>query len=156
VAGFTASLPSAGAPTPYNAGGTDPAAVLEWPVSQSTYYAWWNFKLPSGYTANANIGYSLDTRCNPASCDSTHAAILTPYWACSSTGAVDAPSWTGVSAVNITNSAFAAITTTTGAIAPTCAAGNRAYVKFKVDTNTNSLTGPFDLVSVTFSVQGGM
>ena len=144
------------APTPYNAGGTDPMAVLEWPTAQSTYYADWNFKLPSGYTSNANISYSMDTRCNPGTCDSTHAAILTPYWACSSTGAVDAPSWTAVSTVNITNSSAATITTTTGTIAPTCAAGNRAYVKFKIDTNTNSLTGPFDLVSATFSVQGGM
>jgi hypothetical protein len=156
VAGFTANLPAAGAPTPYNAGGTDPMAVLEWPTAQSTYYADWNFKLPSGYTSNANISYSMDTRCNPGTCDSTHAAILTPYWACSSTGAVDAPSWTAVSTVNITNSSAATITTTTGTIAPTCAAGNRVYVKFKIDTNTNSLTGPFDLVSATFSVQGGM
>jgi hypothetical protein len=45
---------------------------------------------------------------------------------------------------------------TTGTITPTCAVGNRAFIKFSINTNTNSMTGPFDLIGVTFSVQGGM
>ena len=156
-AAFAANLPASGAPTPTNIGGTDPASVLEWPIGQNSYYAWWNWKMPTGYTSNAAISYSVDSQCNTSgTCDSTHAAILTPYWSCTSTATPNAPSWTAVSTVNITNSAAGAVTTTTGTITPTCAAGNRAYVKLKIDTGTNSLTGPFDLISVTFAVQGGI
>jgi hypothetical protein len=157
VIGFAVNLPTTNAPTPYSLGGTDPVAVLEWPTAQSTYYAYGDFKLPTGYVSNSAISYSLDSQCNTAStCDSAHAAILTPYWGCTSTATPNAPSWTGITPVNITNAAAGDVTTTTGTITPTCAAGNRAYIKLKVDTNTNSLTGPFDLISATFSVQGGM
>ena len=152
VAGFTANLPSSNAPTPTNVGGTDPTPVLEWPTAQSVDYAWWLFDLPAGYVSNSNIGYSIASR----STDSTHAAILTPYWACVSAGAVDAPAWNAGSTVNITGAASSGRVVTTGNIAPTCAAGNMAGIKFKIDTSANSMTGPFDLVSVTFSVQGGM
>jgi hypothetical protein len=156
VAAFSANLPASGAPAPANAGGVDPAPVLEWPIGQSAYYAWWTFELPAGYVSNANIAYAIASRCNPAACDSTHAAVLTPYWACVSGGALDALAWTPVSSLNITNAAAAARTVTTGTIAPTCAAGNQASVKFLVNTSANSMTGPFDLVSVTFGVQGAM
>lgn len=152
VAGFAASLPSANAPTPTNAGGTDPAAVLEWPITQSVDYAWWLFELPTGYVSNSAISYSIASR----STDSTDYSILTPYWACVASATVDAPSWTGITPVNITNAAASARTITTGTIIPTCAAGNMAGVKFKIDTNTNSMTAPFDLISVTFTVQGAM
>jgi len=152
VTGFAASLPAASAPTATNAGGTDPAPVLEWPTAQSTYYAWWNFELPTGYVSNAAISYTIVSR----SSDSTHAAIVTPYWSCTSTGALDAQTWTGITPVSITGAATSGRVVTTGTITPTCAAGNQAGVKLKIDTNTNGMTGPFDLVSATFSVQGGM
>jgi hypothetical protein len=64
--------------------------------------------------------------------------------------------------VNVTNGASAAQTITTGTLTPNsgglpaCAAGNRVWVRIIVDTNANSLTGPFDLASVTFTVQGAM
>jgi hypothetical protein len=45
---------------------------------------------------------------------------------------------------------------TTGTITPTCAAGNRTLVKLSIDTNTNSMTAGFDLIGVTFSLQGGL
>ena len=152
VAGFAASLPSANAPTPTNAGGTDPAAVLEWPITQSVDYAWWLFELPTGYVSNSAISYSIVSR----STDSTNAAIVTPSWSCISTAAVDAPTWTGVAPFTITAAAASGRTTTTGTITPTCAARAQAGIKLLIDTNTHSMTGPFDLVSVTFSVQGGM
>jgi hypothetical protein len=66
------------------------------------------------------------------------------------------------SAVNVRNSAAAVQTITTGTLIPNsgglpaCSAGNRVWARMTVDTNTNLLTGPFDLASVTFSVQGGM
>ena len=154
VAGFTANLPASGAPTPTNIGGTDPAAVLEWPISQSVDYAWWNFELPTGYVSNANISYTIESR----SADSTggHTAIVSPYWSCVSTGAVDAQTWNAVSTFTIQGAAASGRVTTTGTLAPTCAAGARAGVKLKIDTNTNGMTQPFDLISLTLSVQGGM
>jgi hypothetical protein len=154
VAGFTANLPSANAPTPTNAGGTDPAAVLEWPAAAASDYAWWLFDLPSGYVSNANISYTIQSR----SADSTNYVTVTPFWACVSTGVVDVPSWTAVSTFNITSAATSGRTTTTGTITPTCAAGSQAGVKLAINTNVAShvMTSPFDLISVTFSVQGGM
>jgi len=62
----------------------------------------------------------------------------------------------------VKNGAAAVQTVTSGALTPNsgglpaCGAGNRVWVRLIVDTNTNSATGPFDLTSVTFSVQGGM
>ena len=161
VVGFAANLPATNAPSPTSVVGADPAAVLEWPCytgggCAATYsaapYAWWSFTLPTGYTSNAAISYSIESR----STDSTHAAILTPSWGCVSTATVDAPTWTAVSTVNITGAAASGRVVTTGTITPTCAAGNRALIKFSINTNTNSMTGPFDLIGVTFSVQGGM
>jgi len=156
VAGFTANLPATGAPTPASAGGTDPISVLDWPQNTSAYYAWWDFQLPAGYAANSNIGYSLETRCNPAACDSTHATPVTLYWACISNGALDAPTWNALAPVNITNAAAGARTVTSGAIAPTCAAGNRAAVKMLANTTSLTSGDDFQLVSATFSVQGGL
>jgi len=152
VPAFSANLPASSAPAATSVGGTDPAAVLEWPTGQSTYYAWWSFVLPTGYVSNAAISYSIESR----STDSTHAAILTPSWACVSTATVDAPSWTAVSTVNVTGTAASGRVVTTGTITPTCAAGNRTLVKLSIDTNTNSMTAGFDLIGVTFSLQGGL
>ena len=152
VAGFAANLPASGAPAPTSAGGTDPAAVLEWPVGQSTYYAWWDFALPRGYVSNSPIAYTIASRSN----DSVDAAVLRPSWACVSTGSVDAPAWTAVSPIGITAAGNNGRALTTGTIAPICSATNQVYVKFVVDTNANGLTSPFDLISVTFSVQGSM
>jgi hypothetical protein len=162
VTGFAVNLPAASAPTPTNSGGTMPMAALEWPTGQSTYYAWWTWVLPAGYTTNAAISYSIESRCNPGTCDSTHTNIMTLGLGCASGAALDAPTIANASPVNITNSAAAIRTVTAGTLTPNsgglpaCAAGNRVWVKMLLDTNTNSLTGPFDLMSATFSVQGSM
>jgi hypothetical protein len=162
VAGFAVNLPATNAPTPTNSGGTMPMAALEWPTTQSTYYAWWTWVLPAGYTTNAAIGYSVESRCKPGTCDSTHANIMTLGLGCAGGAALDAPTIANASPVNITNGAAAIQTVTTGTLTPNggglpaCAAGNRVWVKMIVDTSTNSLTGPFDLVAVAFSVQGSM
>jgi hypothetical protein len=161
VSGFALNLPSESAPVPTNSGGTMPISVLEWPTAQSTYYAWATFLLPAGYTTNAAISYSVESRCNAASCDSTRNNIMTLGLGCSAAAALDAPTIVNASPVNVKNGAAAIQTITTGTLTPNsgglpaCAAGNRVWVRMIVDTNTNSLTGPFDLVSATFSVQGG-
>ena len=154
VAGFTANLPAANAPAATNAGGTDPAPVLEWPAAAAADYAWWLFELPAGYVSNANISYTIESR----SADSTNYVTVTPSWACVSTGAVDAPTWTAVSTFNITSAATRGRTTTTGTIAPTCAAGAQAGVKLTINTNVagHVMTSPFDLIALTLSVQGGL
>jgi hypothetical protein len=160
--GFAANLPAASAPSLTNSGGTMPIAVLEWPTGQSAYYAWWTWIMPAGYAANAAISYSLESRCNVAACDSTHANIVTLGLGCAGGAALDAPAIVNASPVNVTNGAAAIQTVTTGTITPNsgglpaCAAGNRVWLRMIVNTNTNSLTGPFDLASATFSVQGGM
>ena len=106
--------------------------------------------------------YSVESRCKPGTCDSTHANIMTLGLGCAGGAALDAPTIANASPVNITNGAAAIQTVTTGTLTPNggglpaCAAGNRAWVKMIVDTSTNSLTGPFDLVAVAFSVQGSM
>ena len=156
VSGFSFNLPATSAPTPTNSGGTMPIAVLEWPTAQSTYYAWATWVMPTGYVSNAAITYSMESRCKPGTCDSTHANIMTLGWACAAAAAADAPTVTNISPVNITNGAAAIRTITSGTITPTCAAGNRVWVRMILDTNTNSLTGPFDLLSASFSVQGGI
>jgi len=157
--GFSVNLPATNAPSMTNIGGTVPIAVLEYPSGTTTYYAWWTFLLPSGYTANAAISYSLEYR----SADSTHATIITPAIACQGTGStVDNPTFGNASTINLTAGASShqtiasgTWTPNTGSI-PACSTGQRIWIKFTADTNTNSLTNPFDLVSATFSVQGGM
>jgi hypothetical protein len=162
VSGFAVNLPASGGPAPANTGGTMPIAVLEWAAAQSVSYAWWTWVMPAGYTANGPIAYSIESRCNAASCDSTHANIVTLGLGCVGGAALDAPTIANASPVNITNGAAAIQTVTAGTLTPNsgglpaCAAGNRVWVKMIVDTNTNSPTGPFDLVSAAFSVQGGM
>jgi len=162
VSGFAVNLPASNGPAPANSGGTMPVAVLEWPAAQSAYYAWWTWVMPAGYAGNAAIGYSIESRCNAATCDSTHANIVTLGLGCAGGAVLDAPTIVNAGPVNVINGASAAQTITAGTLTPNsgglpaCAAGNRVWVRMIVDTNTNSLTGPFDLVSVTFSVQGGM
>jgi hypothetical protein len=157
--GFALNLPSATAPTLTNSGGTVPMPVLEWPTGQSTYYAWATFLLPPGYVTNAAISYSFEYR----SADSSHAAILTPSIACVGTsGALDNPTFGAGSTVNLTANASSHQTITSGTWTPntgsfpSCAAGQRIWIKLLIDTNTNSMTQPFDLGSATFSVTGSM
>jgi hypothetical protein len=153
AAGFNANLPTAAtSPLLTSSGGTDPVSVLQWPITQSTYYAWWNIDpLPTGYVTSAAVTWVAKFR----SGDSTHAAILTPYISCG--GTLDAPTWTALSTANLTAAASSARTSATGTLTVTgCAAGERAAIKFKIDTNTNAMTSPFDLVSVTFSLTGGL
>jgi hypothetical protein len=162
ISGFAANLPASGGPAPSNSGGTMPIAVLEWPTAQSMYYAWWTWVMPAGYAANAPIAYSIESRCNVSACDSTHANIVTLGLGCAGGAALDAPAIVNANPLNVTNGAAAVQTITAGTLAPNsgglpaCAAGNRVWLRMIVDTNTNSLTGPFDLASVTFSVQGAM
>jgi hypothetical protein len=102
--------------------------------------------------------------CDPANCDSTHAANVHISLACSGTAArPDSPSYTELTApIAITNNASGYQTVTTGMIAPgagtptlpACATTNRATIKLRVDTSANSLTGSFQLVAVGFYVQG--
>jgi hypothetical protein len=160
--GFAVNLPIATAPALVNSGGTMPIAALEWPAGQSTYYAWWTWIMPAGYPANGPASYSVESRCNAAACDSTHANIVTLGFGCAGGAALDAPAIANASPVNVTNGALAAQTVTAGTLTPNsgglpaCAAGNRVWVRMIVDTNTNSLTGPFDLISAAFTVQGSM
>jgi hypothetical protein len=162
ISGFAVNLPASNGPAPANSGGAMPIAALEWPTAQSAYYAWWTWVMPAGYTGNGAISYSIESRCNAATCDSTRANIMTLGLGCSGGGSLDAPAIVNAGPVNITNGASAAQTITAGTLTPNsgglpaCAAGNRVWVRMIVDTNTNSLTGPFDLASATFSVQGGM
>jgi hypothetical protein len=118
--------------------------------------SWWNFELPTGYVSNANISYTITSR----SADATHYVTITPYVACVSTGAVDAITWgSALSTFNITSGATSGRTVTSGTLTPaSCAAGQQASVKLIVNTNVGGqvMTSPFDLISVTFSVQGGM
>ena len=162
VTGFAVNLPASNAPSPTNSGGAMPMAVLEWPAGQSAYYAWWTWVLPAGYPANAAIRYSVESRCKVGACDSTHANIVTLGVGCAGGAALDASAVANARPINITNGAAAIRTVTAGTLIPNreglpaCAAGNRVWVKMIVDTKTNKLTGPFHLVSVSFSVLGRM
>lgn len=162
VAGFAVNLPASNAPTPTNSGGAMPIAVLEWPVGQSAYYAWWTWVLPADYPANAPIRYSVESRCKVGACDSAHANIVTLGLGCAGGRALDASAIANARPIDITNGAAAIRTVTPGTLIPNreglpaCAAGNRVWVKMIVDTKTNKLTGPFHLVSVSFNVLGSM
>lgn len=160
--GFSLNLPNGSSPTLANAGGTMPIAILQYPTAQSTYYAWATFILPAGYVSNAAITYSVESTCDVATtCDSTHASKVFLGLACSGS-VVNAPTVTDASSFNVTNAAAGAPTTTTGTITPnagglpTCAAGQRAWIRIKVDTNTNSLTGPFNMSLFSVSVTGSI
>lgn len=157
--GFALNLPAATAPTLVNAGGTVPMSFLEWPTAQSTTYAWATFLLPAGYVTNAAISYSMEYK----SADSTHATILTPSIACQGTGStLDNPTFGAAPTANLTAGASSHQTVSTGTWTPNtgsigaCSAGQRVWIKLIFDTNTNSLTGAFDLASATFSVQASM
>lgn len=162
--GFGCNLPAASAPSLVNAGGTVPAAVLQYPTSQSTYYCWMSFIIPTGYSTNAAFSYTVESTCDVATtCDSTHANRLILGLACSGTSAtLNNPTFTNAAAVNITNAGSGNQTITTGSLTPnsgglpSCAAGQRAWVKIIVDTNTNTLTGPFDLASFTLTLTAGI
>src|ERR1035437_600293 len=159
AAGFAVNLPAAGSPSLISAGGTRPSAVLEWPASQSTYYAWFSFVLPPGYPANGTIGYTLETR----SGDSTNYANVYVGVACSS-NVLDNPTIVEASPLPITATAASARTVTSGSITPNsggfpaCSASQRVWINLRVDTNVAShvMTQPFDLVSALFSVQGSI
>lgn len=138
---------------------TMPVATLDWPLTQSTYYAWWTFFLPSGYTSNAAISYRIESR----SWDSTHAANAYLSLGCVATGStIENPTLVEGSAIPITGAASNGTVVTTGTITPNagglpaCAASNRVFLKMRVDTNANSLTNPFELISFQTSVTGAM
>jgi hypothetical protein len=159
VCGFRLNTPSPGpvacsglSCVTTGAGTTDPVCVEEWAIGQSTYYGWAPVLLPPGYTVNSAISYTITSR----SADTTHAAIVTPYWGCVSTGAFDAQTWTAVTPINITGAAALAGVITTATIIPTCASGNTFSLKLKVDTNTNAMTQPFDLIRLYIAPQGSM
>ena len=159
AAGFAVNLPATDSPSLISAGGTRPSAVLEWPASQSTSYAWFSFVLPAGYPANGTIGYTLETR----SGDSTNYANVYVGVACSS-NVLDNPTIVEASPLPITATAASARTVTSGSITPNsgglpaCSASQRVWINLRVDTNVAShvMTQPFDLVSALFSVQGSI
>ena len=159
AAGFAVNLPATDSPSLTSAGGTRPSAVLEWPTSQSTSYAWFSFVLPAGYPANGTIGYTLETR----SGDSTNYANVYLGVACSSS-VLDDPTSVESSPLPITAMAASARTVTSGSITPNggglpvCSAGQRVWINLRVDTNVAShvMTQPFDLVSALFRVQGSI
>lgn len=143
--GFSANLPSSTSPTLIVPSGTNPIAALEWPTGQSTYYAWWTWILSPSYVLGNVISFTLETR----SADSTHAAIVTPSWGCTTTGPFDNPTFTPISTFTITNAAASGRTNTTSSFTPTgCGPGNRVSLKLAIDTNTNSMTSVQDLVSL--------
>jgi hypothetical protein len=166
---FAGNIPATGAPAAkINAGGD--LAVLDFPVSQSTYYWYGSWRMPPSYPANGAISYIISSMCDPANCDSTHAANVYISLACSGTTVrPDSSSYTELTApIAITNTASGYQTVTTGTITPgsgtptlpACATANRATIKLRVDTTdalhsgANPLTGSFQLVAVGFYVQG--
>jgi len=160
---FAGNIPAAGAPTAKINASSD-LAVLDFPTAQSTYYWYGSWRMPPAYPASGAISYIISSMCDPANCDSTHAANVHISLACSGTAArPDSPSYTELTApIAITNNASGYQTVTTGMIAPgagtptlpACATTNRATIKLRVDTSANSLTGSFQLVAVGFYVQG--
>jgi hypothetical protein len=163
VPAFSGNIPSAGAPTAkINASGD--LAVLDFPIAQSTYYWYRSWRMPPGYPANGTISYVLSSMCDPANCDSTHAANVYISLSCTGTTArPDVPSYVELTApVAITNAALGYQTITSGSITPNagtptlpaCATTNRATIKLRVDTSANSLTGSFQIVAASFYVQG--
>jgi hypothetical protein len=152
VSGMAVNLPSSNAPNPTNSGGTDPMAVLDFPQG-ATDYAWWSFLLPSGYTTGANVSILVESRCNPAACDSTDATTVTPYYAIL-TGALDAPAWTAGTPFTITNNAAGAVKQSTATIAPTAAtSGQRLGIKLVANTTALASGDSFQLVSFDPAVQ---
>jgi hypothetical protein len=160
---FAGNISATGAPTAkLNASGD--LAVLDFPTAQSTYYWYGSWRMPPGYPASGPISYTISSMCDPANCDSTHAANVYISLACSGTTArPDLPSYTELTApIAIRNNASGYQTVTTGTITPgsgtptlpACAPTNRATIKLRVDTSANSLTGSFQLVAVSFYVQG--
>jgi len=150
VAGFSLNLPSSNSPVPGNC--TNSTPVLSFPTTQSNYNTWASIVLPAGFTTGGTINYTIESR----SADSTHAAIITPAWAKASAGAdVNTPSYNTLSTVNITGAAASGRVATTGSFTATAAAaGDRLWFKITADTNTNTLTSSFDLISLKLSLTG--
>lgn len=148
VAGFALNIPASNAPSPANC--ANATAVLAFPTAQSTYSAYATILLPLGYATGDTISWIIESR----SSDSTHAAVVTPAWAFAATpGAIDAPSYTGLTPVNITGAATSGRVITSGTFTTsTAAASNRLWFRITVDTNTNSLTGTFDLISLKLAL----
>ena len=181
--GYALNTPSGGAgalaPNFINAGGTVPMGMAQWPcyatgcAAAGTFasypYAWATWVLEAGYVANSPISYTVESTCDTATtCDSTHANRLILGLACSSATLnnpvfVDASQASGATngITTITNAPSGNQTLTTGSITPNsngmpaCAAGNRIWLRIKIDTNTNAVTGPFDLASITFTELAG-
>jgi hypothetical protein len=109
--------------------------------------------LPTGFTSGGTVNWVIESR----SADSTNAAIITPSWAYAAASAVDTPSYTTLSTANITGGAAGARGITSGSFTATsAAAGNRLWFKIVADTNTNSMTSSFDLISLKLYVTGAL
>jgi hypothetical protein len=151
VSGFSADLPATNYPTPTNAGGTDPAPVLDFPQGASDY-ASWSVPLVAGYPANSGVSLGVVSRCNPANCDSTNYTTVTPYYFVY-TGALDAPTWVGGTPANITNNAVGAYKTTTFSFTPTATSGQILGVKLLANTSGLTAGDSFQLVMLSVSYQ---
>jgi hypothetical protein len=160
---FAGNIPATSAPAAkLNASGD--LAVLDFPAAQSTYYWYGSWRMPPAYPANGVISYTIFSMCDPANCDSTHAANVYISLACSGTTArPDSPSYTELTApLAITNNASGYQTVTSGTITPgagtqtlpACAAANRATIKLRVDTTGMTPGDDFQLSAVSFYVQG--
>jgi hypothetical protein len=122
--------------------------------------------MPPSYPANGAISYVISSMCDPAHCDSTHAANVYISLACSgATARPDSASYTELTApIAITNSASGYQTVTSGTITPNagtptlpaCATTNRATVKLRVDTTGLTASDAFQLVAVSIYVQGAI
>jgi hypothetical protein len=139
-------------------------AVLDFAqgTSNQTWYAAW--QMPPSYPANGAISYVISSMCDPANCDSTHAANVYIGLACSGTTAEpDLASFTELTApVAITNRASGYLTVTSGTITPgagtptlpVCATTNVATIQLRANTTGLTTGDDFQLVQVILMVQG--
>jgi hypothetical protein len=140
--------------------------VLNFPQGASSQYWYGSWRMPPAYPANGAISYTIFSMCDPANCDSTHAANVYISLACSGTTArPDSASYTELTApIAITNSASGYQTVTSGTVTPNagtptlpaCTTTNRATVKLRVDTTGLTASDAFQLVAVSFYVQGAI
>jgi len=163
VSVFSGNIPTANAPTAKLNSGAK-LAVLDFTqgTSNQTWYGAW--QMPPSYPANGTISYSISSMCDPANCDSTHAANVYISLACSGTSVdPDSPSFTELTApIAITNSASGHQTITSGTITPgagtptlpACATTNAATINLRVDTTGLTAGNDFQLAAVIFYVQG--
>ncbi|MDE2098948.1 MAG: hypothetical protein KGL39_16970 [Patescibacteria group bacterium] len=158
ASGFSINLPSSNGFClgPCAGGGLTGTVPIAYAEAQQGYTVgntqsgWWTWDLGSSYTGTA-ISYVVEFRGS----DSTHAVVVTPSWACASTGALDNPTFTSLSTFNLTASAASGRTlSSTQTFTPTCSAGNRVWLQMSFNVAGLSTSATFDLVSVKLTGAG--